>query len=69
MTIVRNGIITNLSETTNLDSDDAALVALNGTGVPASTPVYIGQFYVDTTGEKLYFAKGVASSADWIIVN
>jgi len=69
MTVIRDGVITNLDTTVPLDNDDAALVALNGSGVPATTPVYIGQFYVDTTGEKLYFSKGIASSADWIILN
>jgi len=69
MTVIRDGVVTNLDITVPLDTDDAALVALNGTGTPASTPVYIGQFYVDTTGDKLYFAKGTASSSDWIILN
>lgn len=68
MTIVRNGLITNLTEAP-VDSDDAALVAENGSGVPSSTPSYIGQFYVDISGSKLYFAKGTASNADWIILN
>lgn len=69
MTIVVNGVITNLSETTNLDTDDAALVALNGAGAPASTPVYIGQFYVDTSGKKLYVATGTTNADDWTILN
>jgi len=69
MTVILNGTVTNLSTVTDLDSDDAALVALNGSGAPGTTPVYIGQFYVDTTGSKLYFAKGTASSSDWIILN
>jgi hypothetical protein len=65
MTVVRDGIITNLSETDNLDPDDAALVATNGTAPPATTPVYVGQFYVDTSARKLYFAVGTSSVADW----
>ena len=69
MTVIRDGVITNLDTSTALDTDDAALVALNGEGAPGTTPVYIGQFYVDTQNSKLYFAKGVASSADWIILN
>jgi len=69
MTRVVNGIITNLDDTTDLDSDDAALVATNGTAAPGSTPVYIGQFYVDTSGKKLYVSTGTASSSDWTIVN
>lgn len=37
----------------------------NGATPPASTPSYIGQLYVDTGTEKLYFAVGTSSSADW----
>lgn len=69
MTKVIDGIITNLSETDNLDPDDAALVATNGVTPPATTPVYIGQFYVDTSARKLYFAVGTSSAADWEIAN
>lgn len=69
MTRIINGAITNLDTTINLDPDDAALVATNGSGAPSSTPVYIGQFYVDTSNKKLYVATGLDSSADWTIVN
>ena len=39
-----------------------------GSGIvaPASTPIKIGDVYVDTAAEILYFAKGIVSSADWI---
>lgn len=37
----------------------------NGATPPVSTPSYIGQLYVDTGTEKLYFAVGTSSSADW----
>lgn len=40
-----------------------------GTSAPATTPQNIGDLFVDTSAGKLYFAKGTASSADWIIVN
>jgi len=69
MTRVLNGIITNLDTTKDLDEDDAALVASSGIVPPVSTPVYIGQFYVDTSAKKLYFATGTSSSADWTIAN
>lgn len=68
MTVIVNGLITNLTGTPT-DSDDAALVATNGTTAPSSTPSYIGQFYVDTSAKKLYFSTGTASSADWTIAN
>lgn len=41
----------------------------SGSGAPSSTPVAIGDFYIDTTGLKLYFATGTSSSADWIAAN
>jgi len=67
MTVIDNGLITNLPAAPT-DSDDAALVATNGVGLPVTTPAYIGQFYVDTSAPSLYCAKGTASSADWFIV-
>jgi hypothetical protein len=36
---------------------------------PSTTPSYVGQMHVDTTGKKVYFATGTASSADWTVVN
>ena len=69
MTRVLNGVITNLETNSDLDEDDAALVAGQGVLPPTSTPVYVGQFYVDTSAKKLYFATGTSSSADWTIAN
>lgn len=40
-------------------------VIASGDVPPATTPGYIGQFYVDSTAKQLYFSTGVASSADW----
>ena len=34
-------------------------------GVPSSTPTYVGELNIDTTGAKAYIATGTASSADW----
>lgn len=42
---------------------------LSGAVAPTSTPIYIGQIYVDTVASKLYFAVGTSSDADWIIAN
>lgn len=64
-----NGIVTDVDTMQSLDTDDLATVALNGTDVPASTPVYVGQFYVDTSGKKLYVATGTTNSSDWTILN
>jgi hypothetical protein len=38
----------------------------SGIIAPASTPSKIGDVYVDTAAEILYFSKGTASAADWI---
>lgn len=66
---MENGFITDMDTTTTLDSNDASLVASSGVLPPSSTPSYIGQFFVDTSAKKLYFAAGTSSSADWIITN
>jgi hypothetical protein len=41
----------------------------SGSGVPSSTPVKIGDIYIDTTGFYTYIAKGTSSSTDWIKQN
>lgn len=41
----------------------------SGTSAPASTPGKVGDIFVDTSAKKLYFATGIASSADWTIAN
>ncbi len=38
---------------------------LTGSGAPAITPDFIGQRYIDTTGNREYFAIGTSTSADW----
>jgi hypothetical protein len=40
----------------------------SGTGAPATTPIYIGQVYVDTDGPDIYMAAGTASSSDWVLI-
>ena len=40
----------------------------SGAGAPATTPVYIGQVYVDTAGPDIYMAAGTASAADWKLI-
>lgn len=40
-----------------------------GSGVPSSTPNFIGQDYLDTVTNKFYKAKGTATSADWVALN
>ena len=38
---------------------------LTGTAAPATTPSYVGQFFVDTNLGVGYMAVGTSSSADW----
>lgn len=59
-------VLTDLSGDGNLTWEQ---VVLTGSGAPGTTPGYVGQFYVDTSGAKLYFSKGTSSSADWVIAN
>ena len=40
-----------------------------GSGTPSMIPDFIGQKYVDTTNKKLYFAFGVDSISDWVVLN
>lgn len=40
-----------------------------GTAAPATTPLAVGDTFIDTSGAKMYVATGTASSADWTIVN
>lgn len=40
-----------------------------GTAPPATTPIYIGQMFVDTTNKKAYISVGTSSSADWELLN
>ncbi len=44
-------------------------IPTNGIITPVSTPTYIGEFYVDTLAQKLYFSVGTSSAADWIAAN
>jgi len=46
----------------------AALVT-SGTAAPTTTPVALGQIFIDTANGKVYISTGTASSADWKILN
>jgi hypothetical protein len=56
--------IQNLSSEANYDSTKVVLVS-HGAGAPSSTPTAIGELYVDTTNNVLYFATGTTNSSDW----
>ena len=40
-----------------------------GDGAPAVIPDFVGQKYADITNRKLYFAFGVSSVSDWVVMN
>jgi lysophospholipase L1-like esterase len=40
-----------------------------GTAAPTTTPIKIGDEFIDTTNKKLYKAMGTSSSSDWVLVN
>lgn len=40
-----------------------------GDGAPAVIPDFVGQKYADITNKKLYFAFGVSSVSDWVVMN
>ena len=42
---------------------------LTNTTAPTSTPNHIGQIFVDRTSKKCYLATGIASAADWTLLN
>ncbi len=44
-------------------------VVQTGSGAPGTTPNFVGEFYIDTTGPTVYFAAGTGSSADWVALN
>lgn len=47
------------------DTRDVPTIS-SGSGAPTSTPEKIGNVYIDTSAPALYYAKGSASSADWV---
>lgn len=54
---------------TAVSNINSAPTIYSGSGAPSSTPLKIGDLYIDITNSKLYFAKGTSSSANWIIAN
>lgn len=68
----RESIIGDQTSTTAPRADIAATVMIAdvyATAAPGTAPSYFGQKWYDTTNAKMYFAKGQASSADWVILN
>ena len=67
--VIGEPIRMNITAETIDEINDSMPIISSGSGAPATTPTKIGDLYVDTSGSKLYFSKGTASSADWIIAN
>jgi len=67
--IIGESVRMNVGAETIDEISDSCPIISSGSGAPATTPTKIGDLYVDTSGSKLYFSKGTASSADWIITN
>lgn len=65
LTLAELVFIQNLASEAGYDSTTVVLVS-HGSGAPASTPSAIGELYIDTTGEVLYFAVGTTNSGDWV---
>jgi hypothetical protein len=40
-----------------------------GTAAPITTPVRVGDIYVDTTNHKIYMSDGTVNSANWLLIN
>ncbi len=40
-----------------------------GTSAPGTTPIKVGDVFVDTTGKKFYVAMGTTNSSDWVVQN
>ncbi len=47
----------------------AVFTITSGTTAPSSTPVAIGDMYINTSATKVYIATGITSSVDWKILN
>jgi hypothetical protein len=45
---------------------DGSNIVLSGSGIPTSTPEFVGQQYIDITAKREYRAYGTSSSADWL---
>jgi hypothetical protein len=43
--------------------------AATGTDAPTTTPIKIGDFFIDTTNKKVYASCGTSTSADWEVLN
>ena len=47
------------------EADVVAKMIQTGAGAPASTPNFVGEFYIDSTNNQIYQAIGTSGSSDW----
>lgn len=40
-----------------------------GIAVPATTPVKVGDVFIDTVNKKVYYGMATSSSSSWVILN
>ena len=50
-----------------LGNINGAFTALSGSGDPTSVPLWVGQFYIDTSGPLLYVALSTTTS-NWALI-
>lgn len=68
--IINMASISTSSKTFTFPNQTATVSTVtSGTLPPATTPVALGQIFVNTASAKVYISTGIASSADWSIMN
>ena len=63
-------IIANSIDTQEIPKIGGCSVLLSGSGSPVTNNIstdFVGQLYIDTTNGKMYFAKGVGGSNNWVL--
>lgn len=60
-------IIANSIDTQEIPKIGGCSVIKTGDGAPTVATDFIGQVYIDTTNSKMYFAKAVGNSSNWVL--
>ena len=50
-------------------SNSPTILQGNTPTVTGIIPMFVGQFYTDASGQKLYYAKGTTAVTDWVLLN
>lgn len=51
------------------DTEDRIPHVFTGTAPPSTTPLKIGDIFVDTTNKLVYIAVGTSAAGDWELMN